>query len=213
VDWTVFVVAGVATLAGAFGVILASNPVHSALMLVMTLFGIAVLFVAQAAHFLAAVQVIVYAGAIVVLFLFVIMLLGVDRSEDLGVEPLRGQRLAAGLAGLLALVEVLLLARNQWATGAQSVAGTLDGPGSNVEKVARSLFTDYLLAFEVTSVLLVIAVVGAVVLARRSRQADTAAAAGEPAGDTPPSGQDDSAPQAHVAVGGDSGGHSPPETK
>ncbi len=174
-DWTVFVVAGLATLAGAFGVIASSNPVHSALMLVMTLFGIAVLFVAQAAHFLAAVQVIVYAGAIVVLFLFVIMLLGVDRSENLGVEPLKGQRLAAGLAGLLALVEVLLLARNQWATGAESVAGAADGPGSNVEKLARSLFTKYLLAFEVTSVLLVIAVVGAVVLARRSRQADTAA--------------------------------------
>ncbi len=202
-DWAVFAVAGVATLAGAFGVIVASNPVHSALMLVMTLFGIAVLFVAQAAHFLAAVQVIVYAGAIVVLFLFVIMLLGVDRSENLGVEPLRGQRLAAGLAGLLALAEVLLLARNQWATGAASVAGAADGPGSNVEKLARSLFTRYLLAFEVTSVLLVIAVVGAVVLARRTRQPDTAAA-GEATGE-----EEGGASEEQVAIGNEAGGQSP----
>src|SRR5436853_5243312 len=117
-DWVVFVAAAVATLVGAFGVVLSSHPVHSALMLVMTLFGIAVLFVAQQADFLAAVQVIVYAGAIVVLFLFVIMLLGIDRSENLGLEPLRGQRVAAAIAGGLALVEVLLLARSHWATGA-----------------------------------------------------------------------------------------------
>jgi NADH-quinone oxidoreductase subunit J len=178
VDWVVFVVAALATLAGAFGVILSSNPVHSALMLVMTLFGIAVLFVSQQADFLAAVQVIVYAGAIVVLFLFVIMLIGVDRSENLGTEPLRGQRVAAGLAGALTLVEVLVLARNHWVTGATSVAGPASGPGSNVEKLARSIFTRYLLAFEVTSVLLVIAVVGAVVLARRTRADDASVAGG-----------------------------------
>jgi NADH-quinone oxidoreductase subunit J len=76
----VFLVAGAIILAGAVGVIVLANPIHSALSLVATLFGVAVLFVAQEAHFLAAVQVIVYAGAIVVLFLFVIMLLGVDRS-------------------------------------------------------------------------------------------------------------------------------------
>jgi NADH-quinone oxidoreductase subunit J len=172
VDWVVFVVAALAILVGAFGVILSSNPVHSALMLVMTLFGVAVLFVAQQADFLAAVQVIVYAGAIVVLFLFVIMLLGVDRSENLTVEPLRGQRVAAAIAGALALIEVLFLAGSRWATGARSSAGTASGPGSNVEKLARSLFTRYLLAFEATSVLLVIAVVGAVVLAQRNRADD-----------------------------------------
>lgn len=173
-----FTVAAVAILAGAFGVILSSNPVHSALMLVMTLFGIAVLFVSQQADFLAAVQVIVYAGAIVVLFLFVIMLIGVDRIEDLRVEPLRGQRLAAAVAGVLTLAEVLVLARSRWATGAPSVAGTASGPGSNVEKLARSLFTRYLLAFEVTSVLLVIAVVGAVVLARRTKVDDASVSSG-----------------------------------
>ncbi|HEC08283.1 MAG TPA: NADH-quinone oxidoreductase subunit J, partial [Acidimicrobiales bacterium] len=83
IDLLVFAVAAVVCLVGALGVILARNPVHSALMLVMTLFGIAVLFVQQEAHFLAAVQVIVYAGAIVVLFLFVIMLLGVDSHKTL----------------------------------------------------------------------------------------------------------------------------------
>ncbi len=167
-DWVVFVVAGAAVLAGALGVILATHPVHSALMLVMTLFGVAVLFVAQEAHFLAAVQIIVYAGAIVVLFLFVIMLLGVDRTENIRSEPLTAQRPLAYLAGIGVIAAIFLLARTAWVSGAESVAGAADGPGSNVEKVARSLFTRYLLAFEMTSVLLVIAVVGAVVLARHS---------------------------------------------
>ncbi len=217
VDAAVFVAAATIVLAGAIGVVLARNPVHAALFLVLTLFGVAVLFVAQEAHFLAAVQVIVYAGAIVVLFLFVIMLLGVDRSENLGVEPLRGQRLAAGVAGLLALAEVLLLAGREWATGASSVSGPADGPGSNVEKLARSLFTDYLLAFEMTSVLLVIAVVGAVVLALRSRQPDTAAAGeptesdGGPEGPSP-SDKEEGAPKALEAVGGEPGGETPPGT-
>jgi NADH-quinone oxidoreductase subunit J len=167
-DWVVFLVAAAATLAGALGVVLSNHPVHSALMLVMTLFGIAVLFVAQEAHFLAAVQVIVYAGAIVVLFLFVIMLLGVDRSENLGSEPLKFQRPLAYLAGIGVIGAVFLLARTSWVSGAESVAGAADAPGGNVEKLAGSLFTRYLLAFEMTSVLLVIAVVGAVVLARHS---------------------------------------------
>jgi NADH-quinone oxidoreductase subunit J len=167
-DWVVFVVAGLATLAGALGVVLSKNPVHSALSLVMTLFAIAVLFVSQQAHFLAAVQVIVYAGAIVVLFLFVIMLLGVDRSENIRTDPLVAQRPVALITVLLVLLEVLLLARSRWATGATSVAGPASGPGSNVQKLATAIFSQYLLAFEVTSVLLVIAVIGAVVLARRT---------------------------------------------
>jgi NADH-quinone oxidoreductase subunit J len=169
-DWAIFAIAGAATIAGALGVVFAANPVHSALMLVMTLFGVAVLFVAQQAHFLAAVQIIVYAGAIVVLFLFVIMLLGVDRSEDIRYEPLRGQRPLAAITGALGLAGVLILSRSELKTGTHSVAGVASRPGSNVSKLAESLFTRYLLAFEVTSVLLVIAVVGAVVLARRTRE-------------------------------------------
>ncbi|HMC52802.1 MAG TPA: NADH-quinone oxidoreductase subunit J [Acidimicrobiales bacterium] len=168
VDTVVFIAAAAVILSGALGVVSSRNPVHSALSLVLTLFGVAVLFVAQDAQFLAAVQVIVYAGAIVVLFLFVIMLIGVDREEDVRADPLRGQRPAAFALGALGLAELLGLARfHHWVTGAPSAAGAASGPGSNVEKLARSVFTRYLLPFEVTSVLLVIAVVGAVVLARR----------------------------------------------
>ena len=170
VDAGVFAASAVIVLAGAIGVVISSNPVHAALSLVLTLFGVAVLFVAQEAHFLAAVQVIVYAGAIVVLFLFVIMLIGVDRPENLRQEPLRGQRPLAVLLGAVALAELWLLSRGtDWVTGAPSVAGQAGGPGTNVEKLAASIFTRYLFAFEITSVLLIIAVVGAVVLVRRPR--------------------------------------------
>ena len=166
----VFVIASLMVLVGAVGVVLRRHPVHAALSLVLTLFGVAVLFVSLHATFLAAVQVIVYAGAIVVLFLFVIMLLGIDKSENLRIDPLKGQRPFGLLAGLLVLGGVLLLARTTWVSGAMSVAGPISGEGSNVEKLARSLFTRYILAFEATSVLLVIAVVGAVALARRSSE-------------------------------------------
>jgi len=138
---------------------------------VMTLFGVAVLFVEENAQFLAAVQVIVYAGAIVVLFLFVIMLLGVDRREAIERDPLPGQRLIAVCLGLLGLVELLLLARGKWPHGPRSVSAPLASPADNVRLLGRSVFTTYLLAFEITSALLVIAVVGAVVLARRPRRA------------------------------------------
>ncbi|HET7488764.1 MAG TPA: NADH-quinone oxidoreductase subunit J [Acidimicrobiales bacterium] len=168
VDAAVFVAAAAIVLSGAIGVVISANPVHAALSLVLTLFGVAVLFVAQGAHFLAAVQIIVYAGAIVVLFLFVIMLIGVDRAENVRMEPLRGQRPTAIVLGLASLAMILLLSRGtDWATGATSTAGPLSGPESNVEKLATSIFTRYLFAFEITSVLLVIAVVGAVTLVRR----------------------------------------------
>ena len=170
VELVVFVFAGAACLAGALGVVLMRNPIHSALSLVMTLFGIAVLFVAQEAHFLAAVQVIVYAGAIVVLFLFVIMLLGVDRALNLKLGSLPGQlplALAFG-AGAFGLMVTVAVATTDTATGvrAASAAAATEGT-SNVVLLARSLFGQYVYAFELTSVLLVIAVVGAVVLARR----------------------------------------------
>src|SRR6186713_2390854 len=96
----VFIVGAVMVLGGALGVVLRAKPVHCALSLVLTLFGIAILFIAQDANFLAAVQVIVYAGAIVVLFLFVIMLLGVDKAEDLHVEPLVRQRIFGPIVGI-----------------------------------------------------------------------------------------------------------------
>jgi len=173
-DKIVFAIAAVACLSGAIGVIAAKNPVHSALSLVGTLFGVAILFVNLGAHFLAAVQVVVYAGAIVVLFLFVIMLLGVDREESLR-DPIPYQRPAAVALGAILLGEIFVLAGRTWATGAPSVRGSVRGRVDgqdlgNVQRVARILFTDFLWAFELTAALLVIAVVGAVVLARRSGQ-------------------------------------------
>jgi NADH-quinone oxidoreductase subunit J len=177
VELVVFILAGAACLAGALGVVLNRNPVHAALSLVATLFGIAVLFVAQQANFLAAVQVIVYAGAIVVLFLFVLMLLGVDQAEDLSIEPLRGQRLAAAVVGLgvLALPLLALLSTSGEATGARPAEGAanhLTDGVADIDQLGRSLFTDYLFAFEATSALLVIAIVGAVVMSRKVRRAD-----------------------------------------
>jgi NADH-quinone oxidoreductase subunit J len=168
VELVVFVLAGAAVLAGALGVVLSENPVHAALALVGTLFGVAVLFVAQEAHFLAAVQVIVYAGAIVVLILFVLMLLGVDRLENLRVEPLVGQRAAAAVVSLaiLALTVGALASTGYEATG---VVGEVEAAVPDVEALGRSLFTDNVYAFEITSILLVIAVVGAILLARRAR--------------------------------------------
>ena len=115
---------------GAIGVVVGRNPVHSALMLVMTLFGVAVLFVAQEAHFLAAVQVIVYAGAIVVLFLFVIMLLGVDREEDIvGRAVTRAAPVAFALAAIaIARARAAPCWQGAWATGVKSDAGTVAAP-------------------------------------------------------------------------------------
>ena len=169
----VFVCASAMVLVGALGVILRSNPVHAALSLVLTLFGVAVLFVSLNAHLLAAVQVIVYAGAIVVLFLFVIMLLGVDRAENLGAEPLTGQRpfaLVLG-AGTLALVTAAIVAgRDILAERGPGLAvPDVVDPDANVREVARSIFGDFVLAFELTSVLLLVAVVGTVLMSRRLR--------------------------------------------
>jgi NADH-quinone oxidoreductase subunit J len=106
VELIVFFVSAAIILGGAVGVIISKNPVHAALSLVATLFGVAVVFIAKEANFLAAVQVIVYTGAVVVLILFVLMLLGVDRAENLSVEPIAGQRFLAVVVGLALLVMV-----------------------------------------------------------------------------------------------------------
>jgi NADH-quinone oxidoreductase subunit J len=174
-DVLVFAAAATVILVGAIGVVVARNPVHAALSLVMTLFGVAVLFIEQEADFLAAVQIIVYAGAIVVLFLFVIMFLGVDRAEDVNVEPLAGQRPLAVAAAVVTLGGVLAMAAtSHWVTGAHQVVGPITGhvagpssPAGEPAQRGKQLFTTYLFAFEATAALLVIAVVGAVVLARR----------------------------------------------
>lgn len=174
----VFVCAAAMVVVGALGVILRNHPVHAALSLVLTLFGVAVLFVAQDAHFLAAVQVIVYSGAIVVLFLFVIMLLGVDTSEDLSVEPIAVQRPLAIIVGgglLGVLVTALVHARGSITadTGTGIAIPTQTGDGdANIKQVAIDLFSNRVFAFELLSVLLIVAVVGTVVLSRKPPKKD-----------------------------------------
>jgi NADH-quinone oxidoreductase subunit J len=193
-DWTsvesiTFFLAATVVLGGAMLVVSARNTVHAALGLVATLFGIAVLFLNQDAQFLAAVQVIVYTGAIVVLILFVIMLLGVDTDEDVDEEPLVGQRAVAwvvslGVVGIVA--GALLLVADGELTGTPAATAALDGT-PNIEQIGRVLFTDYIFAVEVTALLLTVAVVGAVLLARRPRDPQPIP---EPASMEPPEGLD-----------------------
>ncbi len=172
VEFVVFAISAAIVLGGALGVVGFRSPVHNVLSLIATLFGVAVLFIAQEAYFLAAVQIIVYAGAIVVLFLFVIMLLGVDRLERLDADRLKGQQVAAAVVGgAIAVLSVLaLFAGDQGAGANAAVTRSLQGE-RDVEGLARLVFTDYVWAFEITSALLGIAVVAAVLLSRRSSEA------------------------------------------
>jgi NADH-quinone oxidoreductase subunit J len=175
-DVLVFAAAALLILVGAVGVIAMKNPVHSALSLILCLMGVAVAFLEQNADFLAAVEIIVYAGAIVVLFLFVIMFLGVDKSTHPHVEPLVGQRWLAGLGVAVTVAGLItLMANSHWVSGviSTSTGGTALATGAgNVTQLGDSVFTTYLLAFEATAGLLIIAVVGAVLLARRERPTD-----------------------------------------
>lgn len=168
-----FLLAAMVTLGGAFGVVLLRNTVHNALSLIATLFGIAILFMTLDAYFLAAVQVIVYAGAVVVLFLFVIMLLGVDKIDHIEREIFKGQRGASVLVGVavLGLSLTALLSVGSVTTGRASSMAAVDPTIPDIDGLAKVIFTDHVFAFEITSVLLTIAVVGAVVLARRSGSA------------------------------------------
>lgn len=163
----VFMVACAIIAVGAIGLITARHPVHAALFLVMTLFGVAILFIEEGAEFLAAVQIIVYAGAVVVLFLFVVMLLGVDRAEivSFGRDKLRIGLSALGVVAIW--VELFFVASGHWTTGAKSSAGKLNS-GTNIGVLARGVFTTFLLPFELTAALLVIAVIGAVVLGKHA---------------------------------------------
>lgn len=169
-DVIVFGAMFVMTLGAGLAMLFARNAVHVALLLVLSQVGLAVAFLLQGAFFVAAIQIIIYAGAIMVLFLFVIMLLGVDRREVLD-EPLRGQRpLALGL-GVLLTAQVLYVAWRgvdlAFAGDGEAAIQEINAESGNVIGIARVLFGRYLLPFEVTSVLLIVAVVGVMVLARR----------------------------------------------
>lgn len=168
----VFIVCALIVLSGALGVVMSRNPVHAALSLVATLFGIAVLFLNLGAQLLAVVQVIVYTGAIVVLILFVLMLLGVDEDEDLDTEPIVGQRVVAMLVGLLfagAVLAVVIISKDAAVTGARSATAAIATDVTNIVQIGRQLFTTYVFALEITAGLLTIAVVGAVLLSRRPK--------------------------------------------
>lgn len=169
----VFLTSALLILVGAIGVISFRNPVHSALSLIMTLFGVALAFLSQSADFLAVMEIIVYAGAIVVLILFVIMFLGVDRKEDVTVEPFVGQRPLAAAGVVITFAGIIyLMASSHWVTGAKSVSTSgvaLAGSSKNITQLGSALFTTYIFAFEITAALLMIAVIGAVILARRER--------------------------------------------
>ncbi len=166
-EWTFFILAPFA-LIGAIGMVWARNAVHSALWLVLTMMSLGVFYVLQAGPFIGMVQIIVYTGAIMMLFLFVLMLVGRDSSDAL-IETLRGQRVTAivlglGFAGLVctALYRALEKAPVSGLNSANS--------GGNIQGIAKLLFTRYVFAFEVTSALLITAAVGAMILAHIERR-------------------------------------------
>ena len=160
---TFFVLAPISVLC-AIGMVWARNAVHSALFLVVTMLCLGTFYVLQSAPFLGMVQIIVYTGAIMMLFLFVLMLVGRDASDSL-IETLRGQRMAAVVlgTGFALLVGTGLYRALGEAAGAQGLARA--NQGGNVQGIAALLFTKYVFAFEVTSALLITAAVGAMILA------------------------------------------------
>jgi len=210
-EFWVFVVAGAVALGSAIAMVALRHAVHAALMLVVNLFAIAVLYAVMEAQFLAVIQLIVYAGAIMVLFLFVLMLLGVAREQPVtagghAVHTAASMGLGAVLfVGLFAAVAVPFI-------GPASVCGAagqgdglacagLSAVDSNVTEVGLSLFTDFVWPFEVTSALLVIAAIGAVVLGRRVEQPGDLVDRG---GQARPA-----LPDAHPPAGEPSRGHAP----
>ena len=145
----------------AIGLVLRRNPIHGALFLVVNLGSVALLYLQMRAEFLALAQVIIYAGAIMVLFVFAIMVL-IPGKEETGPDPRRRERFWALPLGALLFLELMLVLR--------SIAARAPSPGrppGSVEAVGRLLFTDYLLPFEIASVLLLAAIVGVLVLAKR----------------------------------------------
>ena len=156
---------GPLALLGALGMIFAKNAVHSALFLVLTMLSLGVIYMIQQAPFLGFVQIIVYTGAIMMLFLFVLMLVGRDSSDSV-VEVLRGQRLFATILGV-GIAGLLVGAVGRSFTDVTPVGlngNEANGGNGNVENIGRSIFTDFLFPFELTSALLITAAVGAMVL-------------------------------------------------
>ncbi len=164
--WAFYLLAPIA-LIGAFGMVLARNAIHSALFLVMTMLSLGVFYIIQSGPFIGLVQIIVYTGAIMMLFLFVLMLVGRDATDSL-IEVLRGQRVAAvligvGFAGLIGAAFYRAL------NGVQAAGLAQANQNGNVQGIAAAIFTRYVFAFEVTSALLITAATGAMILAHIER--------------------------------------------
>lgn len=164
-----FLVFGALALGAALGMVVQRNSVHAALLLVVNLLAVAVLFLTLGAEFLFVSQIIVYAGAIVILFLFVIMLLGVDRDEVI-TEPRRFQIRQLVVGGLVSLVLIgsLVGVLGSGRLGA-SIPEAVAGFGS-AESIGEQLFRTYLLPFEITGLLLLVATIGILMLAKRRPQ-------------------------------------------
>ena len=166
-----FYLFGVIALASALAFVTRKSPVAAALWLVNVMFALAALYVMLDAHFIAAIQVLVYAGAIMVVFLFVIMLLNLGHPSE--IKDVRGKwgKAAAAVLGVILLAEIAVISGNrvqpEWILPRGEMDRLLAEKGA-IGVVADPLFTSYLLAFELTSILLLIAIVGAVVLGRRS---------------------------------------------
>jgi NADH-quinone oxidoreductase subunit J len=176
-DQVVFWTFAPISVGSAIAMLMQRNAVHAALFLVVNFFTIAVFYLVLGASFLFAVQIIVYAGAIMVLFLFVIMLLGVDRHESL-VERLRGQRVLAITLGVGIALELVVAIRAGIGFSTKAPVVFSANEGGNAEALARVLFRDYFFPFEVTSILLIVAAIAVVVLASRRRHMLTRAEAG-----------------------------------
>jgi NADH-quinone oxidoreductase subunit J len=166
-EFVVFTISAVVAIVGAVAMLLSKNAIHSALFLLLNMVAIAVLYLLLRAPFLFAVQLIVYAGAIIVLFLFVVMLLGAERAEDER-DRIGWQRPLALLMGLLLLGEAAYVF---FAGGgaAPAAAQTNEDFGAPV-KIGEALFTTYLLPFEITSIILLAAIVGVVVLNKQEHR-------------------------------------------
>ena len=171
-DLIVFWVFAPISVGSAIAMLFQRNAIHAALFLIVNFFTLAVFYLVLGAPFLFAVQIIVYAGAIMVLFLFVIMLLGVDRDERL-IERLRGQRPVAILLGLGFVVEAVaaIHAGVGFSTTGASDFDTVANRGGNAAAISNVLFRAYFFPFEATSILLIVAAIAAMVLAQRRRPA------------------------------------------
>jgi NADH-quinone oxidoreductase subunit J len=170
-----FYLFGLLAVAAAVVFVTRRSPISAALWLIVTMFALAAMYVMLDAHFIGAIQVIVYAGAIMVVFLFVIMLLNLGDAEAL--HDARGGwwKIGAGAVGLALLAQVMAVARFEAPAALRLPAGTMAADVAArgaIAPVAGPLFTHYVLAFEVTSVLLLTAVVGAVILGKQRRPTD-----------------------------------------